>query len=148
MTLNCIRWWGSNFDDLESVRCTCIAIPLRSTLIWVPFMNQTDRFKNWIRIQKSMYMCANYLYSLEILDFIGLFLWYINHCRLFNVKSSLFIYIKYIECIWVGFYGISTIVGYFMQNPVHTYILNIYVIWKHILLITFINEPELFFAHN
>ncbi len=26
----------------------------------------------------------------------GLVLWYINHCRLFNAKSSLFIYIKYI----------------------------------------------------
>ena len=25
-----------------------------------------------------------------------LFLWYINHCRLFNAKSSLFIYIRYI----------------------------------------------------
>ena len=25
-----------------------------------------------------------------------------------------------------GFYGISTIAGYLMPNPVHTYILNIY----------------------
>ena len=30
----------------------------------------------------------------------------------------------------VWFYGISTIVGYLMPNPVYTYILNIYdVIW-------------------
>ena len=29
--------------------------------------------------------------------------------------------------IWlVGFYGISTIVGYLMPNPLYTYILNIY----------------------
>ena len=33
----------------------------------------------------------------------------------------------------VGFYGISTIVGYLKLNPVYTYILNIYMICKHIL---------------
>ena len=27
---------------------------------------------------------------------IGWVLWHINHCRLFNAKSSLYIYIKYI----------------------------------------------------
>ena len=27
---------------------------------------------------------------------------------------------------WVGFYGISTIVGYLMPNPLYTNILNIY----------------------
>ena len=56
----------------------------------------------------------------------GWVLWYINHCRLFNAKSSLFIYIKYIGFDWVGFYGITTIVGYLMPNPLYTYILNIY----------------------
>ena len=31
---------------------------------------------------------------------------------------------------WVGFYGISTIVGYLMPNPLYTYILNIYdLVW-------------------
>ena len=39
-------------------------------------------------------------------------LWHINHCRLFNAKSYLYIYIKYIWFGLVGFYGISTIVGY------------------------------------
>ena len=30
----------------------------------------------------------------------------------------------------VGFYGISTIVGYFMPNPLYTYILNVYgLVW-------------------
>ena len=40
------------------------------------------------------------------------------------------------NCIWLGFvlfYGILTIVAYFMPNPVYTYILNIYMICKHIL---------------
>ena len=80
----------------------------------------------------------------------GWVLWHINHCRLFNVKSSLYIYIRYIGFGWVGFYGhinhcwlfnaksslyiyikyiwfglvqfygISTIVGYLMPNPVFT----------------------------
>ena len=46
----------------------------------------------------------------------GLVLWHINHCRLFNGKSSLYIYVKY---IWFGllrFYGISTTVGYSMSQ--------------------------------
>ena len=31
---------------------------------------------------------------------------------------------------WVGFYDISTIVGYLMPNPLYTYILNIYdLVW-------------------
>ena len=51
--------------------------------------------------------------------------------------------------IWFGlvwFNGISTMVVYLMPNPVYTYVLNIYMICKHILLITFINESEFFFA--
>ena len=56
----------------------------------------------------------------------GWVLWYINYCRLFNAKSSLYIYIKYIWFGLIGFYGISTIVGYLMLNPLYTYILNVY----------------------
>ena len=56
----------------------------------------------------------------------GLLSWHINHCRLFNAKSSLYIYIKYIGFGLLGFYGISTIVGYLMPNPLYTNILNIY----------------------
>ena len=61
----------------------------------------------------------------------GWVLWHINHCRLFNAKSSLYIYIiKYIWFGLVGFYGISTIVGYLTPNPLYTYILNIYdLVW-------------------
>ena len=69
-----------------------------------------------------------YTYILNIYDLVwfGLVWWYINHCRLFNAKSSLYIYIKYIGFGSVGFYGISTIVGYLMSNPLYTYILDIY----------------------
>ena len=48
-----------------------------------------------------------------------------NHGRSFNAKSFLYIYIRYIWFSLVGFYGISTIVGYLMPNPVYTYVLNI-----------------------
>ena len=54
--------------------------------------------------------------------------------------------IKPNQTVW--FYGISTIVGYLKPNPVYTYILNIYMICKPILQITFLNEPELFFMHS
>ena len=69
-----------------------------------------------------------YIYILNIYDLLGLgwVLWHIKHCRLFNTKSSLYIYIKYILFGWVVFYGISTIVGYLMPNPLYTYISNIY----------------------
>ena len=49
----------------------------------------------------------------------GWVLWHINHYRLFNAKSSLYIYIKYIVFDWVGFYGISTIVCYLRPNPLY-----------------------------
>ena len=52
-------------------------------------------------------------------------LWHINHCRLFNAKSYLHTYILNVYDL-VGFYGISTIVGYLIPNPVYTYILDIY----------------------
>ena len=53
----------------------------------------------------------------------GWVLWHINHCRLFNDKSSLYIYIKYIWFGLVGFYVISTIVGYLMtKSSLYIYI--------------------------
>ena len=57
---------------------------------------------------------------------IDLILWHINHCRLFNVKSCLYMYIWYIWFCLVGVYGISTIVGYLISNPVYTCIFDIY----------------------
>ena len=50
--------------------------------------------------------------------------WHINHYRLYNAKSSVYIYI-YIYGL-IGFYGISNIVSYLRPNPLYTYILNIW----------------------
>ena len=45
-------------------------------------------------------------------------------------QSSIIKWLKMLWLGWVGFYGISTIVGYLMPDPVHTYILNIYdLVW-------------------
>ena len=55
---------------------------------------------------------------------LGWVLWYINHCRLLNAKSFLYISNIY-NLVSFGFYGISTIVGYLMPKP-HTYIYQIY----------------------
>ncbi len=52
----------------------------------------------------------------------GWVLWHFNPCRIFNVNSSLYIYIKYIEFGLVGFQGLSTTVHYLMPNPLYTYI--------------------------
>ena len=62
----------------------------------------------------------------SITTLIALLGFYINHCRLFNAKSSLYIYIKYIGFGLVWFYGISTILGYLMPNPIYTHLLNKY----------------------
>ena len=51
----------------------------------------------------------------------GFVLWHINHCRLFNAKSSLYIYIKYIWFGLVLFYVTSTIVGYLCKIHFYTY---------------------------
>ena len=81
------------------------------------------------------YLMPNLLYIyiyiyIYIYDLVWYSLWHINHCRLSNAKSSLYIYIKYIWFGLVWFYGISTIVGYLMPNPLYTYILNIYdLVW-------------------
>ena len=50
------------------------------------------------------------------MSWFGWFLWHTNYSKLFNATFTLYIYIKYIWLGWVGFYGISTIVGYLMIN--------------------------------
>ena len=77
----------------------------------------------------SVYLNSPSKYWVEI----GLVLWNINYCRLFNVKSSLYIYIEY---IWFGLVEFYDIVAYLMPNPLYTYILNKYMTWN-ILLIAF-----------
>ena len=47
----------------------------------------------------------------------GWVLWHINIVGYLMPNLVLNIYIKYIGFGLVGFYGISTIVGYLMQNP-------------------------------
>ena len=60
-----------------------------------------------------------YTYILDIYDLVwfGSVLWDIDYCRLFNTKSCLYIYINCIGFGLVGFFGISTIVGYLIPNP-------------------------------
>ena len=91
-----------------------------------------------------------YTYILNIYDLVsfGLILWHINYCRLFNAKSSLYIYIKYIWFGLVGFYGISIIVSYLMPNPLYTYILNIYDLVSFGLILWHINYCRLFNAKS
>ena len=66
--------------------------------------------------------CCCYLLWFGI--WLGWVLWHMNYWRLFNAKSSFYIYIfEYIGFGWVGFYGISTRVDYLMQNRLYAYIL-------------------------
>ena len=45
---------------------------------------------------------------------------------IFLVLWTIYIY----DLVWLGFYGISTIIGYFMPDPHDTYKLNIYdLVW-------------------
>ena len=76
----------------------------------------------------------------------GLVLWHIDYYRSFNAKPSLCIYIAYKGFGLIGFYGISTLVWYLMPNPFYSYIK--YIISKHLLKITFLNELGLIFSHS
>ena len=60
-----------------------------------------------------------YTYILNIYDLVWLGFMVYQLCSLFNAKSNLYIYIRYIQFGVVGFYGISTIVGYLMPNTVY-----------------------------
>ena len=64
---------------------------------------------------------------------------------LFNAKPCQYIFVKYIGFGLVGFYGISTIVGYSMPNPVYTYILNIFANFikhnRHFMSTYFLLDP-------
>ena len=69
-----------------------------------------------------------YIFNIYEYDLVWLGLWHITLWRLFNAKSSLYIYIQYIW-VWfglVGFCGISLFEDYSMPNPLYTYIFNIY----------------------
>ena len=68
-----------------------------------------------------------YIFNIYDLVWFGLVLWHINHCRLFNAKSSLYIYIEYIGFGLVGINGISTIVGCLMPNSLLYIYIYIYI---------------------
>ena len=70
-----------------------------------------------------------YTYILNVYDLVwfGLVLWHINHCRLFNAKSSLYIYIKY---IWFGLvlWHINNCRLFNAKSSFYIYILNIWFV--------------------
>ena len=46
------------------------------------------------------------------------------------MTNPLYTYIRYTGFVLVGFYGISTLVGYLIPNPLYKYILNTYdLVW-------------------
>ena len=81
----------------------------------------------------------------------GWVLWHTKGCWLFNAKSCFYIHIEYIWFGLVGFYGISTIVGYLMPNPLYTYTLNIYdLVWLDFMAyqpLLVINAKSYFYIH-
>ena len=89
-----------------------------------------------------------YTYILNIYDLVWLGLWHINHCRLFDAKSSLYIYIKYIWFGLVWFYGLSTIVGYLMPNPLYIHILDIYIWFVYTFFYNIFNWANVHFLHS
>ena len=71
------------------------------------------------------YPVYTYIYQIYMIWF-NLVLWHIDHCGLFNAKSFLYIYIKYIWFGLVWFNGTLATVGNLLPYPVYTYISNIY----------------------
>ena len=59
-----------------------------------------------------------------------------------KIKNKITVRLEKLCLVW--FYSISTFEGYLMLNLHYTHILNIFVnmICKHILLITFLNDPK------
>ena len=110
-----------------------LALPGNSKDSWLFYFPSSSKFflfLVWLSFKAYWLGCQIlfiyiYIYQMYMI-WLGWILWHINHCRLFNVKSSLYIHIKYIWFDFVVFYGISTLVGYLMVNPLYTYIWNIY----------------------
>ena len=63
-----------------------------------------------------------YVLGINSLVWFGLDLWHINHCRLFNAKSSLYICIRY---IWFGLVGLGWVgfgwvgLGFMANQPLY-----------------------------
>ena len=50
--------------------------------------------------------------------------------------------------VWFGFMAYQLLLAISTPSPLYSYILNIHVIYKHILQITFLNKPKLFLLTN
>ena len=87
-------------------RCGWIVLTLFSFLFLIGFLSVFFlgllRFYGISIIVGYLMPNSLYTYILNIhMIWFGSVLWHINHCRLFNAKSSLYIYIKYTS--WFGF---------------------------------------------
>ena len=85
-----------------------------------------------------------YTYLLNVYDFL---VWFYGISTIvgYIMPNPLYTYLLNVYDFLVWFYGISNIVGYLMPNHVYTY--QIYMIHKHILLLTYLNEPGFIFLH-
>ena len=104
-------------------KCRYLWLIKSTILIWYTFF-----LISHVSLSLVLYLAMTYFLIFEI--WFSLVLWHINHCGLFNAKSTLNIYIKYIWFGWIGFYDISTLVGYLMPNSFYADIVNIYdLVW-------------------
>ena len=113
---------------------------LMSNTVYTDILNVYDLV--WFRFYGIStivgYSMPNPLYIyVYIYYFAWLGLWHINCCRLFNAKSSLYIYIRYIIFDLVGFNGISNLGMLFNAHVLFIHICIRYLICKNILSITF-----------
>ena len=125
MVFHYLVMFGSGFmayQPLQVIKCR-ILFYIYTKNVWFGLINFNDI---WTIVG---YFRSNPLYTYILNMFMIWFhwvLWHINHCRLFNAKSSLYTYIKYIwyDFVLVRFFGTWTVVGYLMPNLLYT---NIYI---------------------
>ena len=82
-----------------------------------------DFAKNWLK--DSVWNSMNKLSKIKI----GLVFWHINHCRLFNAKSFLCIYIKYIHSKYIEFVD-----NIFKQARAFFFFFFFFLKWFHLFL--------------
>ena len=93
--------WGSFTEpwnmQLNYLVFTLLKISLK-TLDCLSQWNESSCFSNkWKYRELNLDQSYKYIRGWRWLVWFGLILWHINHCWLFNAKSSLYIYIKYIH---------------------------------------------------
>ena len=115
-----------NIYDIVSLHFMPLSV-IHIKNIWFGFLryNGISTVVGYLR-PNPLYTNILYIYWISLCCIF----WHICDWRLFNAKSTIHIYIHHIWFGLVEFYGISTIVGYLIPNPLYTYILNIYnFIW-------------------